>query len=121
MNPVRQFAHFMPPCLRQCLSGQCPSGQCPSGQCPSGQYPSGQSPSGQCPSGQLFLATISLATMFLTEIVPRDNCSSIPLQMVICKEDSPPDDQNQGDRGAWIVANNHLYDPASSVPLQMVI
>ena len=41
--------------------------------------------------------------------------------MVICKEDGPPDDQNQGDGGAGIVANDHLHDPAFSVPLQMVI
>ena len=40
--------------------------------------------------------------------------------MVIYKEDGPPDDQNQGDGGARIVANDHPDDPASSVPLQMV-
>ena len=44
--------------------------------------------------------------------------SSVPLQMVICKEDGPLDDKNQGDGEAWIVARNH---PCSSVPLQMVI
>ena len=48
-------------------------------------------------------------------------CSSVPLQMIICKEDGSPDDQKQGDGGAPIVANDHLYDPASSVPLQMVV
>ena len=48
-------------------------------------------------------------------------CSSVPLQMVICKEDGSPDDRNQGDGGARIVANDHPDDPASSVPLQMVI
>ena len=48
-------------------------------------------------------------------------CSSVPLQMVICKEDGSPDDQNQGDGGAGIVASYHLDNPASSVPLQMVI
>ena len=48
-------------------------------------------------------------------------CSSVPLQMVICKEDGSPDDQNEGDRGAGIVANDHLEVPASSVPLQMVV
>ena len=48
-------------------------------------------------------------------------CSSVPLQMVICKEDGSPDDENQGDRGAGIVANDHPEDPASSVPLQMVV
>ena len=42
-------------------------------------------------------------------------CSSIPLQMVICKEDGSPDDQNQGDGGAQIVQNNHPDDPTSSV------
>ena len=41
--------------------------------------------------------------------------------MVICKEDGPPDDQNRGDGGARIVANNHPDALASSVPLQMVI
>ena len=41
--------------------------------------------------------------------------------MVICREDGSPEDQNQGDRGAGIVANDHLDDLASSVPLQMVI
>ena len=44
-----------------------------------------------------------------------------PLQMVICKEDCPSDDQNQRDGGARIVANDHLDDPASYVPLQRVI
>merc|ERR1712004_847250 len=38
--------------------------------------------------------------------------SSVPLQMVICKEDCPPNDQNQRDGGARIVANDHLDDPA---------
>ena len=41
-------------------------------------------------------------------------CSSDPLQM-----DGSPDDQNQ--RGAEIVANDHPEDPASSVPLQMFV
>ena len=48
-------------------------------------------------------------------------CSSIPLQMVICKEDGSPDDQNQRDGGAGIVANDHPNNPASSVLMQMVI
>ena len=48
-------------------------------------------------------------------------CSSVSLQMVICKEDGSPDDQNQGDGGKGIVANDHLEDLASSVPLQMVV
>ena len=56
--------------------------------------------------------------MSLTTIVPRDNYSSVPLQMVIYKEDGPPDDQNQG---RSIFANDHPDDLASSVPLQMVI
>ena len=51
----------------------------------------------------------------------HNNFSSVPLQMVIYKEDGPPDDQNQGDGGARIVANDHSDDPASSIPLQMVI
>ena len=53
-------------------------------------------------------------------IVPRDNCFSIPLHMVICKKDGPPD-YHQGDGEALIVANNHLDDSASSVPLQIII
>ena len=39
------------------------------------------------------------------------------LQMVIYKEDGPPDDQNKRDGGAKIVAKNHPDDPASSVLL----
>ena len=46
-------------------------------------------------------------------------CSSVPLQIVICKEDGSLDDQNQVDGGAGIVANDHPDEPASSVPLQM--
>ena len=46
-------------------------------------------------------------------------CSSVPLQMVICKEHGSPNDQNQGNGGARIVANDQPEDPASSVPLQM--
>ena len=41
--------------------------------------------------------------------------------MVICKEDCPSDDQNQRDGGARIVANDHLDDPASSVPHFVII
>ena len=79
------------------------------------------------------LAITSLRTMSLGTIVPRYNCfmrqlflltivlgnnySSVPLQMVIYKEDGPPDDQNQGDRGARIVANDHPGDLASFVLL----
>ena len=37
--------------------------------------------------------------------------------MVIYKEDGPPDDQNQGDGGEGIVANDHPDDPTSSVLL----
>ena len=48
-------------------------------------------------------------------------CSSVPLKKVVCKEDSSPDDQNQKDRGAGILANDHPDDSASSVSLQMVI
>ena len=67
------------------------------------------------------LRTISLGTMSFGTIVLRYNippCSSVPLQMVICKEDGSLDDQNQRDRGARIVANDHLDDPASSVLLR---
>ena len=49
--------------------------------------------------------------------VPHSNCS-VPLQMVISKEDGPLDDQNQRDELAQIVANEHLDDPASSVLLR---
>ena len=59
---------------------------------------------------------MSLATMSLATIVPRNNHSSVPLQMVIYKEEGPPDDQNQGDGGARIVAND-LDDQSSSVLL----
>ena len=41
--------------------------------------------------------------------------------MVICEEDGPPDDRNQGDRGARIVANDHPDEMASSVYLQMIV
>ena len=41
--------------------------------------------------------------------------------MIVCKEDDPLNYQNQGDRGAGIVANDHSEDLASSVPLQMVV
>ena len=34
------------------------------------------------------------------------------------EEDGPPDDQNQGDGGAWIVANDHPDDLAYSVLLR---
>ena len=43
------------------------------------------------------LRTISLGTMSFGTIVLRYNippCSSVPLQMVICKEDGSPDDQH---------------------------
>ena len=51
----------------------------------------------------------------------EDLASSVPLQMVVCKEDCPSDDQNQRKGGAQILENDHLDDLASSVPLQMVI
>ena len=57
--------------------------------------------------------------LFLLTIVLGNNYSSVPLQMVIYKEDGPPDDQNQGDGGAGIVSNDHPEDPATSLPLQM--
>ena len=50
-------------------------------------------------------------------MIPPPLCSSNPLQMVVCKEDGPPDDQYEGDGGARIVANDHPDDPASSVLL----
>ena len=54
------------------------------------------------------LATVSLATSSLGTIV-------------ICKEYGSPDDQNKGDRGEGIVANDHPEDPGASAPLQMVV
>ena len=56
--------------------------------------------------------------LFLLTIVLGNNYSSVPLQMVIYKEDGLPDDQNQGEGGAQIVANDHLDDPASSALLR---
>ena len=47
-------------------------------------------------------------------------CAYVPLQMVIYKKDSSPDDQNQGDGGARIVANDHPDDPASSLLLRSI-
>ena len=41
--------------------------------------------------------------------------------LVICKEDGPNDNQNKRGRAARIVANDHLDDPASYVPLILVI
>ena len=61
-----------------------------------------------------------LLQMIIKMIWPPQ-CSSFPLQMVICKEDSSPYDESQGDRGAGIVANDHLEDLASSVPSQIVV
>ena len=57
----------------------------------------------------------------IIRMIWRPSCSSVPLQMVICKEDGSPDEKKQGDGGAGIVANDHPDDPASSVLLQMVI
>ena len=41
--------------------------------------------------------------------------------LVICKEDGPNDNQNKRGGAARIVANDHLDDPASYVPLILVI
>ena len=57
----------------------------------------------------------------ITRMIRPPPCSSVSLQMVICKEDGSLDDQDPGDRGAGIVANDHPEDQASSVPLQMVV
>ena len=81
-------------------------------------------PHDNCSSRQFFLTTIVprdncfMQQLFLLTIGLRNNYSSVPLQMVIYKEDGPPDDQNQEDGGARIVANDHLDDPASSVLLR---
>ena len=83
-----------------------------------------QCPLQQCPSRQLFLATIvprnncSTRQLLLSTINPRDNYSSVLLQMVFYKEDGPPDDQNQGNGGATIVANDRPDDPASFMLLR---
>ena len=53
----------------------------------------------------------------IIQMIRPPPCSSIPLQMIICKEDGSPDDKNQGDGGAGIVASDHPDDPASSVLL----
>ena len=45
-------------------------------------------------------------------------CSSIPLQMLICKEGGSQDDLNHGNGGAQILANGHMDDRASSVLLR---
>jgi len=39
-----------------------------------------------------------LMLMIIRKIRPTP-CSSVPLKMVVCKEDGPNDDQNQGDGG----------------------
>ena len=120
MDPVPPKNQLVPPYIDP-VPSYINVPQCPSGQCPSQQVPKGQCPLEQCPSGQLFLATMSLATMSLTTIVPRDNFSSVPLQLVIFNEDGSLDDQNQGDGGAGIVSNDNLEDPATSVPFQMFV
>ena len=67
-----------------------------------------------------------LRLLFLSLIacIVANNHLDVPLQMVLCKEDGPPDDQNQRAGGAgllqmtiWIIRP----PPCSSVPLQMVI
>ena len=62
----------------------------------------------------------SLQQLLHTTIVASNNYSSAPLKWSFA-EVSLPDDQNQGDGGAEIVAIDHPDDPASSVSLQMVI
>ena len=56
--------------------------------------------------------------MFHATIVPLDNFSSVLLQIVFYKEDGPPDDQNEGNGGARMVAHDHRDDPASFVLLR---
>ena len=56
--------------------------------------------------------------MFHATIVPLDNFSSVLLQIVFYKEDGPPDDQNEGDGGARMVAHDHRDHPASFVLLR---
>ena len=57
----------------------------------------------------------------IIQMIQPPLCYFIPLQMIICKKDDSPDDQNQGDGGAGIVANDQPDDPVPSVPMQMVI
>ena len=57
----------------------------------------------------------------IIQMIQPPLCAYVPLQMVIYKKDSSPDDQNQGDGGAGIVANDHSEDPASSAPLKIVV
>ena len=86
---------------------------------PRDNYSSLQRPSQQCPSRQLFRAKIippllqwsfkKRTVLQMTKIKGTEEhrllqmiiwmiwpplCSSVPLQMVICKEDGPPDDQH---------------------------
>ena len=98
------------------MSLNVPCNSVPRNKFPQDNVPRNNVPHDNCSSQQLFHVTI----------VPRNNCSLQQLflrslQMVIYKEDGPPDDQNQGDGGAQIVTNDYPVDPASSVPLQMVI
>ena len=60
-----------------------------------------------------------LLQMIIRMVCPAP-CSAVFLQMVICKEDGSLDDQNQGDGGEGIVANDHLEDSVSSIHLQTV-
>ena len=84
---------------------------------PRKKFPRDNVPRDNCSSRQLFHATI----------VPLDNCSSWQLFLAtinpafLYKEDGPPNDKNQGGGGARIVTNDHPYDPASFVPLQMIM
>ena len=57
----------------------------------------------------------------IVRMIRHPSCSSVLLQMVICKKDGSADDHNQGDGGAGIVANYHPEDPACSIPLQMFV
>ena len=104
-------------------------------------------PRNNCSKQQLFLSTIippflykwsftKRTVLWMTKIKETEEhgslqmisrmiwhppCSSISLQMVICKEHSSLYNQNQGDGGAGIFANDHLEDPASTAPSQMVV
>ena len=48
-------------------------------------------------------------------------CSSVPLKMVVYREDCSLYEQNQGDAEAGIVSKDQPEDPASSIPSQMVV
>ena len=47
----------------------------------------------------------------IIHIIRPPLCSFVPLQMIICKEGGSQGDQNQGDEGDGVVANDHPENP----------